>query len=148
MPDQVTTLKPSRYVKPTVNTPFHIDFDWWERNDREMRVYLRSHLCAQHRALYEEQAGADQIDWVDPRTAEVKRMDGLVFQLRSHCSKQADYITPTTSVVDAVFRLFLVNDNQPLSPGEIADKIGKDAELILKAIGGRTVYKGLRPVME
>jgi hypothetical protein len=148
MPDQVMMLKPSRFVKPTIHTPFHIDFGWWERNEREMRVYLRSHLCSKHREMYEEYSNSDQIDWVDPRTAEVKRIDGLVFQLRSHCSKQPDYITPATSVVDAVFRVFLVNDNQPLSPHELGEKIGKDAGLILKVIGGRTVYKGLRPVMD
>jgi hypothetical protein len=138
----------ARLLKPTVNTPYHIDFDWWERNQREMRVYMRSHLCPMHREMYAESTDTDQIDWVDPKTAEVKQLDGLVFKLRSHCSKQPDYITPNTSVIDAVFRVFLVNDNQPLTPQELADKIGKDADLILKTISGRTVYKGLRPVLE
>ena len=33
-------------VKPTPETPFHIDFDWWRENDREWRVHLRSLLSA------------------------------------------------------------------------------------------------------
>ncbi len=147
MPDQPTAPRPLRLLKPTVDTPFHIDFEWWERNQREMRVYLRSHLCPQHREA-EELQDIDQIDWVNPHTAEVKQMDGLVFYLRSHCSKQADFITPNTSVVDAIFRVFMVNGNEAMTPNQLADKIGKNAELILKAIGGRTVYKGLRPIFD
>lgn len=143
MPDQ----KAPRFHKPTVDTPFHIDYDWWERNQSEMRVYLLSHLCPAHREMYAEGADIELIDWVDPDTAEVKPIDGLVLQLQTHCSKQPDYITPNTSVVDAVFRVFLVNANQPLTPRQLAEKIGKNEELILKAIGGRTVYKGLRPVI-
>ena len=27
-------------VKPTLDTPFHIDFDWWTHYDREWRVHL------------------------------------------------------------------------------------------------------------
>jgi hypothetical protein len=145
MPDPVTA-KPSRLLRPTVDTPFHIDFDWWERTGRELRVYMRSHLCPMHRDMYADSLEVGQIDWVDPNTAEVKQVDGLMFQLRVHCSKQADYIVPTTSVVDAVFRVFLVNHNQPLSPHQLSEKIGKDARLILKTISGRTVYRGLRPV--
>jgi hypothetical protein len=42
----------------------------------------------------------------------------------------------------------MVNDNQPMSPHELGKRIGKDPELILRAISGKTVYKGLRPVIE
>ncbi len=146
-PEHATPKTPhsTRISRPTIDTPFHIDFDWWERNQHELRVYLRSHLCDVHRASYEGEA-SEQIDTIDPYTAEVTSVDGVLFRLRSHCSQQPDYITPKTSIVDAVFRVFLMNGNQPLSPRQLADKIGKDAGLIFKTIGGRTVYKGLRPV--
>ncbi|MBN1888398.1 MAG: hypothetical protein JW850_10425 [Thermoflexales bacterium] len=146
MPGQVT-FKSSRLVKPTVDTPFHIDFDWWERSGGNLRVYMRSHLCPTHRDMYAEVSNVSQIDWIDPYTAEVKQVDGLVFQLRTHCSRQSGYITSSTAVVDAIFRVFLVNDNEPLSPNELSEKIGKRADLILKTISGREVYRGLRPVL-
>ena len=114
---------------------------------RDLRVYLKSHLCDLHREMYAE-ASADPVDWVDAHTAEVKPIDGILYELRTHCSLQPDYIHDLTSVVDAVFRVFMVNDNQPMSPRELGERIGKDPELILKAISGKTVYKGLRPVME
>ncbi len=39
-------------VRPTLDTKFHIDFQWWEKEDRDWEVYLRSHLCPQHQATY------------------------------------------------------------------------------------------------
>jgi hypothetical protein len=148
MTNPVPALKPSRFIKPTLDTPYHIDFDWWNKTDRDLRIYLKSHLCDLHREMYAESSADDQVDWVDPNTAEVKRVDGILYQLRNHCSQQPEYITGLTSVVDAVFRVFLVNNNQPMSPREIAERIGKDSELILKTISGKTVYKGLRPAAE
>jgi hypothetical protein len=137
----------ARFFKPTLDTPYHIDFDWWERGGNELRVYLRSHLCPEHQEVYDNLV-TEQMDWVDPYTAEVKQLDGVMFLLRSHCSKQEDYITLHTSVVDALFRVFLINGNQPLTARQLAERIGKDAGLILKTIGGHAVYKGLRPALE
>ena len=31
-------------VKPTLQTPFHIDFEWWKQSDRSWRIYLRGYL--------------------------------------------------------------------------------------------------------
>ena len=74
--------KRTSLVKPTVTTPFHIDFDWWNKTDRNLRVYLKSHLCELHRDLYAESSADCPIDWVDPHTAQVKRVDGILYQLR------------------------------------------------------------------
>jgi hypothetical protein len=141
-----TTPKSARSLRPTLDTPFHIDYDWWNKADRDLRVYLRSHLCAEHRAQNTEFGlDAEMIDWIDPQTAEIKRMDGLVLQMRTHCAQQPDYITEHTSIVDAAFRVFLTNDNQPLTPQQLAERIERDAETILKTLGGKQVYQGLRP---
>lgn len=141
----VPALKPSRFIKPTLDTPYHIDFEWWNKADRDLRVYLKSHLCEMHREIYAESSANDSIDWVDAQIAEVKPIDGILYQLRVHCSQQPDYITEFTSVVDAIFRVFLVNDNQPLSPRQLGERIRKDPDLILKTISGKMVYKGIRP---
>ena len=63
-------------VKPTINTPFHIDFEWWQQNDREWRVHLLSCLPAEYQQTF---AGSDnqEVDWIDPETAEVHRVDGF-----------------------------------------------------------------------
>ena len=148
MTDPVPAPKTLRFIKPSQDTPYHIDFGWWDKADRNLRVYLKSHLCAVHREVYAESSADQPIDWVDPYTAEVKQLDGILYQLRTHCSQQPGYIANDTSVVDAIFRVFLVNENRPQSARELAERIGKDPELILKTISGKTVYKGLRPAAE
>ena len=145
MTTSVPALKSARFVKPTLDTPYHIDFEWWNKEGRDLRVYLKSHLCEAHRELYSDASVHDAIDWIDMQTGEVKPIDGILYQLRVHCSQQPDYITEFTSVVDAVFRVFLVNDNQLLSVRQLGERIGKDPDLILKTISGKMVYKGLRP---
>jgi hypothetical protein len=138
----------NRLIKPTLKTKFHIDFDWWERQSREFRVYLTSHLCREHQAAFADYSGGDVVDVVDPETAEVRKEDGIQHTLRTHCAREDDFITPHTSLVDAVFRVFIANGNQPLSPEELADRIARpgQASTILRTLSGVRVYKGLRPV--
>jgi hypothetical protein len=138
----------NRLIKPTLKTKFHIDFDWWERESREFRVYLASHLCSEHRAVFADYADIEVVDVIDPETAEVRKEDGIQHTLRTHCSRLPDFITPHTTLVDAVFRVFIANANQPLSPEELADRIGRpgQANTILRTLSGARVYKGLRPV--
>ena len=135
-------------LKPSIYTKFHIDFDWWEKQERDFRVYLHSHLCPECRKNYSVQ-DSRQIDWVDPDTAEVHRVDGLWQALRTCCRYKPDYISDETPIVAATFRLFLANDNTPLSPLELSEALGrKTPELILRTLAGRKVYKGIRPVKE
>ena len=138
--------KPIRSLRPTLDTPFHIDYGWWNKGDRDLRVYLRSHLCAEHRELLADaNLDGDLIDWLDPLTAEVKRVDALVLLMQAHCAQQPGFINEHSSIVDAAFRVFLTNDNQPLTPRELAERIDRDAETILRTIGGKQVYQGIRP---
>jgi hypothetical protein len=145
MTQTLPKFKPKPLVKPTLDTPFYIDFEWWEREHRDLRVYLRSYLCFEHRALFESHPDTQEIDWIDEDTAEVTRVDGLQHTLRIHCSLQPDYITPSTPLIDAIFRVFLANNNKPLTPVEIGARIKRDPALVLKTLSGYRVYKGLRP---
>src|SRR3972149_1634627 len=137
----------TRLVKPTLNTPFHIDCNWWERESRELRVYLQSHLCEEHRARFESITETGPIDWIDPDPAEVQQVDGLQHALRAHCSQPPASRGAHTSLVDAVFRVFLANGNAPLTAGQLAERIGKpnQAATILKTPAGAHVYKSPRP---
>jgi hypothetical protein len=139
------TLAP--LVKPTLETSFHIDFEWWEREGRDLRVYLRSYLCPEHRAVFETHSDIEEIDWIDEDTGEVTRVDGLQHILRVHCSLEPDYITPSTPLIDAVFRVFLANNNKPLTPVELGARLRREPAMILRALSGTRVYKGLRPFL-
>jgi hypothetical protein len=143
----LTEIKRISLVKPTIYTRFHIDFDWWSQNDRDWRVYLRSYLCPEHQISLENVDLFGLVDWIDPETAEVQQVDGLQNILITHCAKQQSFINQHSTLVDSVFRLFLANGNTPMSPDELAEQLGRDANLLLKTLSGPRVYKGLRPCL-
>jgi hypothetical protein len=132
-------------IKPTVNTPFHIDFEWWKKNERDWHVYLRSLLCAEHQMAFAGIEEGEAIDWVDPLTAEVKPVEGIQNALMTHCVKQPDFLTEQTAMVEAVFRLFLTNGNIPMTAQELGGKLHRPPDTILRTLAGPRVYKGLRP---
>lgn len=141
-------IKRISLVKPTIHTRYHIDFNWWSQSDRDWRVYLRSYLCPEHQAKFAKVDITEQVDWVDPETAEVQPVDGLQNILINHCAKQYTFMGQQNTLVDSVFRIFLANGNMPLSPEELAGQLGRDANIILRTISGPRVYKGLRPCLE
>lgn len=136
---------PFSFVKPGVNTAYHIDFVWWKNHDSNWRVFLYNYLCPEHQATFSTYENEMMIDWIDPETAEIHQVDGLQSTLMTHCAKIDGFVIQQTAIVDAIFRTFLANGNSPLSPLELSDKIGKPAETILKTISSPNVYKGIRP---
>lgn len=132
-------------VKPGPTTPFHVDFDWWKKNERDWRVYLRSLLCTDHQEVFANVEEEEMIDWVDPFTAEVKPVEGIQNALMTHCVKQPDFLTEQTALVEAVFRLFLTNGNIPLTSQELGMRLNRRPETILRTLAGPRVYKGIRP---
>lgn len=148
MEEKLVVGKRVSLVKPTLQTPFHIDFNWWAKNDRDWRVYLRSNLCIEHQIAFERVDLDEKVDWVDPETAEVQQVDGLQNVLITHCAKQPGFITEHSTLVDAAFRLFLANGNTPMSAVELGERLGRPPETILRTFTGGRVYKGMRPCME
>ena len=132
-------------VKPSINTPFHVDFVWWQKNERDWHVYLRSLLCPEHQEAFANLEEGQTIDWVDPLTAEVKPVEGVQNTLMMHCVKQPDFLTQQTALVEAVFRLFLTNGNMPMTSKDLGDKLKRPPETILRTLVGARVYKGIRP---
>ncbi len=135
-------------VKPTLETPFHIDFDWWKEHDSNWRVFLLDFLCDEHRAIYAEKDQNIQIDSIDPETAEVKRVDGLLNTLVEHCAQQEGFISQNTTLVNMVFKIFLANGNKPLNSNQLAELTGKSAGTILRTFSGAQIFKGIRPLQD
>ena len=135
-------------IKPTVNTPFKIDFDWWRQNDSNWRIFLLDFLCDEHKNAFSIQHDDQLIDAIDPETAEVTQVDGLLYELINHCAQQEGFLKQNLPLVAQIFRIFLSNSNQPLNANQLSEIIGKPARTILVTIGGHRVYKGIRPVLE
>lgn len=132
-------------IKPTVDTLFHIDFDWWQENDSNWRIFLQSFLCANHQDFFRDKDEQVKIDSIDPVTAEVKQVDGVLHTLISHCAKQEEFLNENVPLIAKILRIFLSNGNQPLSPQQLAPMVNRPAMTILITLTGTQVYKGIRP---
>ena len=143
-------VEPKKFslVKPTLDTPFHIDFDWWRDHDREWRVYLRSLLSSEDQERFADIINGDEvIDYVDPETAEVHQVDGLQHVVITRSAQQEGFLDEHTALVEAVFRLLLKNGNTPMTVTEICEDLKRDSKSLLRMLSGVRVYKGIRPVL-
>ncbi len=145
---EVETPRAKFIVRPTLDTKFRIDYEWWERAERDLEIYLHSHLCSEHREAYADVKAVALVDNVDPETAEVNKVPGIQNTLISHCAQQPDYITRQTSLVNAVFRIFLANGNSPLTARELGERLGRQPNMVLRTFSSPRVYKGVRPYVE
>ena len=136
-------------VKPTIDTLFHVDFNWWEQHDREWRVHLRSLLSEEDQNTYKDIIDGDKkLDYVDSETAEVHIVDGLQHVLITKTAQQEGFLDPKTSLIEAVFRLFLKNGNMPMTIQEIGSLLERDPKPILRTLAGPRVYRGIRPIIK
>ena len=131
-------------IKPTVDTKFYIDYEWWDTSKDDLNVYLMTHLSQEERDKLENVDNDAVIDYVHPETGEVFQLDALGLAIQES-AKQENFITDHIGLIDSVFRAFLVNDNHPLTARELAEITDRDAPTILKTIGGMRVYRGIRP---
>lgn len=135
-------------LRPSLETKFHIDYDWWRRADRDVEVFLRDYLCAEHQQALANGETELTFDFVDPETAEVRRIGGTQQVLMSHCAHQPGYLGPENTLVDSVFRILLANGNTPVSSTELSQRLGRPAQTILRTLSAPRVYKGIRPILE
>jgi hypothetical protein len=133
--------------RPTVETKFHIDYDWWEQSGKNFRIYLRDQLCEECRERFANYQNTEDVDWIDPDSGEVRRTDALRECLRTRCANDPNYINERLPLASACFRVFLANNNTPLSPNELNQLLPWRApESILQTLSGGQVYFGLRPL--
>ncbi len=137
------------WKRPSLETKFHIDHDWWQNSGKDLRVAVRGQLCRDCQARFPDHRNLEAVDWVDPATAEVTRTDALLQTLRSDCSQKPEFISSGNSIITNVFRIFLLNGNQPLTPGELARQVTwVSPDTILRTLAGGQIYMGLRPALQ
>ena len=134
----------SYLIKPSVDTRFYIDYDWWEESRDDLQVYLLTHLSPEQQQAMQNRDLREVFDYVHPETGEVFQLDSLRLAIRES-SKGQEFIGENIGLIDSVFRALLVNSNQPLSARELGNATGRDPQTILKTIGGMRVYRGIRP---
>jgi len=133
-------------VRPSVDTNFHIDFEWWASRDPSWKLSLSGLLSADEKTKYAHIIDEDKmVDWVDPVTGKVVQVDGLRNIILSEVATQEDFLNPRIAITEGIFRLFLRNGNVPLTPNQMAEVLNKDAKLILRTLQGVRPPKGIRP---
>lgn len=134
------------WKRPSLETKFHIDYDWWEKAGKDLRVSVRGQLCRDCQARFPDHRNLESVDWVDPDTAEVQRTDALLQTLRSHCAKEPDFIGAGNALISNIFRILLLSGNVPLTPRELAAQMPwSGADTILRTLASGQVYMGIRP---
>ncbi len=134
-----------RGLRATVDTKFHIDLSWWEKQNKDIRVFLKDLLCEECRDNVGDLADAKIVDMIDPETAEITQVDAIWEAIRACCSLQPAYITVDTPLLEGIFRLFLANGNKPLSVLELHGRLDKKPpETILRMLTRGRVYLGIR----
>ena len=137
----------AKYVKPTLETKFHIDFSWWQDKNQNLRAFLQSHACEACQESTQKNEN-QTFDWISPQPAEVFQLDLLWHLIYTHCTQDPNFINSHIPLTSAIFRAFIANNNTPLTPVEIHEVVQKQSpDLILKTIGGRQTYKGIKPAV-
>ena len=136
--------RPSSLIKPTAETLYHLDFDWWQENDSNWRIFLFEFLCPEHQAFFNDKADTTKIDSVDPETAEIRQVDGLLFELMNHCAKQEGFISANLPIIAKVLRTFLSNGNHPLSASALSEIVSRPIATVLATLSGPQVFKGIK----
>lgn len=135
----------AKFVRPTTDTKFYIDFSWWQQKGQNLRAFLLSHACPNCQRTAQETQN-QTFDWISPETGEVFEIDMLWHTIRTHCKDNPDFLDTRIPLTSAIFRVFILNNNTPLSPAEIHQQIHKKSpDMILRTIGRRQIYKGIKP---
>lgn len=129
----------------TAETKLHIDYNWWEESNLDLKTYLFTRLDLDDTIATDIQ---EQVDLVDPETGEVRRVDGFQYVIQTYFNQLPPDFLQRSSLVDAVFCVLLANANRPMMVRDVAERVHRSAEVILKTFGGPRVYQGIRPILE
>ena len=117
---QKISLRRITRFRPTVDTKFHINYNWWESSGRDFRLYLRDQLCDECRERFSDHQNTENVDWVDPDTGEVHQTDALRECLRTRCANDPEYINERLPLASACFRIFLANNDTSIVTKRVA----------------------------
>ncbi len=92
-----------------VRPGWFIDLDWFQQNNRSFSALAQSCLCPECR---------------ERLTGEILAAD-LLSTIKDCCSANPGFITGELPILESVFRLFLVNGNQPLNLEELGKQLSQ-----------------------
>ena len=111
-------------------TKYYIDTGWYDQQQRSFRVVAEQRFCASCRDKVGTEV-EERVPTIDPKTGRVVYEtrsvpygSNPIAVIRSCCGKERGYITPDMPVLETIFRLFLLNGNQPTDLQTLRDELG------------------------
>jgi hypothetical protein len=109
---------------------YYIDMAWYDLSGRSFRALAQGRFCPS----CQEKVGTsteERVPTVDKKSnrvvyevRQVQYGERPMEVIRTCCSKQRNYITPETPVVEAIYRVFLANGNQPATLERVREQLG------------------------
>ncbi|MBI4503943.1 MAG: hypothetical protein HY691_00285 [Chloroflexi bacterium] len=125
----------------TEERKYFIDESWYRERRRSFLAVAQARFCLACRERIGELT-QERVPVADPHTGRVvfefqpaRYGDKPTHVIANCCSKTGDYITPETPVMEAIFRLFLANGNQPADVDTLREKLEEYIALYCKPHG-------------
>lgn len=121
---------------------YFIDERWFTEQNKSFRTFAQVRMCPQCRRKLGTEV-QERVPTVDPRGRVVYETRAIPFgsnplsEIRKHCSKEPAYITAETPLLEALFRMFLANGNQPIDIEQIREQLSTYVPMSEKPSGFR-----------
>jgi hypothetical protein len=110
---------------------YSVDVSWFEENTYSFDDFVQSRMCESCQGRLDEEI-EERFTVLDKKTGrasfEIRRTkygSNPVRVIHDCCSKKRHYITPDMPTLEAVFRVFLANSNQPLTLGQVREQLAE-----------------------
>jgi hypothetical protein len=107
---------------------YYIDEKWFTEHNKSFRAVAQTRMCPSCRKKLGTEV-QERVPTIDQRGRVVYEMRSVPFasnpltEIRRHCSKESGYLTAETPLVEALFRVFLANGNQPIDLDTIREQL-------------------------
>lgn len=126
---------------PAEPKKYYIDTNWYDKAGRSFRTVVEKRFCASCKAKLGTET-EERLPVIDPKSGRVVYETRTVpfgsnplAVIRGCCGKERGYITADMPVLEAVFRVFLLNGNQPAELETVRDELSQWFTLTLKSHG-------------
>lgn len=140
----VPPIRPGGLAKPTLDTKYYIDYEWWRTSSEDLRSNLLRQVPPEFKEAVLAEPEDREMDYIDPKTGRVSRVNPLQFALKA-AAENAEYLSEDVSLADVIFRVLLIRDNAPISSRELAALTGREEDKIFGLLKSPRVLYGLRP---
>ena len=113
------------------STEYAVDVTWFEENRYSFDDVVQSRMCESCQGRLDEEI-EERFTVLDKKSGrasfEIRRTrygSNPIRVIHDCCSKKRHYITPDMPTLEAVFRVFLANSNQPLTLGQVREQLAE-----------------------